>query len=653
MTASPLTAVSLRHLPVFAGLPDASLDWLLRVGSVRRLPTRGALSSLEAADGERYCFVLDGAVAITLLAEQGVRGDAFSPKTAAAEYVGYLEQGACFSDGFLVAQDGSPSSRIDCVATHATTLLQVQTSYVVALGAQHEEWSARLAQRLRAEREQFIAHRDPSRRVVQDFFLRQNYSSSTVVRATRLDQCLSCDKCIEACAARHGTPRALRTGARLGRLLFPVACRTCDEKPCLSTCRRGALVSEPTSGEVRILETCTGCGLCAQACPNEAIFIVDREGPARPSLMPGRAPYGMNTGGERSATAPVKRRPRVAIKCDNCADYPDRACLSACPTGALVEMAPEQLFVESGSDSSTQSRRFSDAPFLAGLTSRSGLSRTLHRLLVAFLLLTLLGFGVEVFLRATQPEVSLSGHFVKWAGVDWSVTFQSGRGLGHWLGYIGTSAMLIAVLYSLRTRVRFFSRVGRQSVWLSLHVWLGLIGGVLVTYHSALKLDRWASIACILIWIILLTGVVGRYLHGRLHAGVGLAEFELSSLRAQLARWSPPHERSPALRTLIADLPQAAPRSPWLVAMIWHELRDRWLLLTLRMGDARRLVARDERRRFLESVARWAANRRQVRYYLGVEALLRHWNIVHIVLAIVMFVLAGIHIVYGFIYKAV
>jgi hypothetical protein len=316
-------------------------------------------------------------------------------------------------------------------------------------------------------------------------------------------------------------------------------------------------------------------------------------------------------------------------------------------------MAPDQLFFEGARQPATQGRPSADSPLLTGLTPRQGISRTLRHVMVALLLLALFGLGVEVFLRATLPEVSLSGRFVRWADVDWVVTYRSGRGLGHWLGYIGASSMLVAVLYSLRTRVRSFRRMGRQSVWLSVHVWLGLIGGVLVTYHSELKLDRWASIACILVWVILLTGVVGRYLHGRLHAGVGLAEFELNSLRSELARWVPPQHRTPALRTLLADSPKPVARLFLPIAMIWHEIRDRWLLVALRLGGASGLVERDERREFLRSVARWAANRRHVRYYLGADVVLRHWNIVHIVLAIIMFVLAGTHIVYGFIYKAV
>jgi hypothetical protein len=145
--------------------------------------------------------------------------------------------------------------------------------------------------------------------------------------------------------------------------------------------------------------------------------------------------------------------------------------------------------------------------------------------------------------------------------------------------------MLASVLYSARTRIRIFKRWGSQTGWFSAHIWFGFTGATLVTYHSALKLDRWASIACILMWIVVATGAVGRYLFGRVRSAVGLAEFELDALRGQCRAY--------------------------------------------------------------------AAQRRLSNYYQGMDLILRHWNIVHIVLAIAMIILAATHIVYGFRYKAV
>jgi hypothetical protein len=202
--------------------------------------------------------------------------------------------------------------------------------------------------------------------------------------------------------------------------------------------------------------------------------------------------------------------------------------------------------------------------------------------------------------------------------------------------------------------VKRFSGLGSQSGWLSAHLWLGFAGGTLVTYHSALKLDRWASIACILIWVILLTGAIGRYIYGRVHSAKALAEFELRALRSRCLALAPPEHRTGAIRTLLMDPPHGRNAAVLLaVALLWHELRDRLLLLGLWLFGARHLPTRSERRELLRNLGQWATNRRRSTYYDGTQAMLRHWNIVHIVLAIAMFILAGIHIVYGWIYKAV
>ena len=302
--------------------------------------------------------------------------------------------------------------------------------------------------------------------MVQDFFLRQNHSTSSVIRVGRLDSCIDCNKCHAACTARYGVARMVRGGLQLGRLTFPVVCRICHDKPCVAACRFGGIALDSANGEVRILDPCTGCGACVRRCPHGAIGLIDRP--------------------DATELAGANRKRRLAVKCDHCAGFSDQACLGACPTGALIEMRTEELFLEPQPDPMTRLRRFSDAPFLSGVKTSSFQSltkRIAHTTMVVVLLLALLGLGVESFLRATLPERSLSSLFAHWFHQGWVINFSSGRGLGHWLGYIGTGGMLACVLYSLRTRIKRFKNFGAQSTWLSLHVWLGFGGATLVTYH--------------------------------------------------------------------------------------------------------------------------------------------------------------------------
>jgi hypothetical protein len=325
--------------------------------------------------------------------------------------------------------------------------------------------------------------------------------------------------------------------------------------------------------------------------------------------------------------------------------------------GGLVELEPTKLFVDRRGDDQSGSLRFSETPFLQGVSRRQlgekGY-RMGHWLARGALLLVLVGIGLECFLRRTLPELSLMAAYVQRTGLDRTVSFGSGRGLGHWLGYIGASLMLLGLLYSLRTRVARFRQYGRQSAWLSLHLWVGFAGATLVTYHSALKVDRWASIACFLMWLVVLTGVLGRYAYGKVHSAIGVAEFELKALERYRSSLAQEHgTTSRALRVLLGkDLADATRRSG-LLPMLWQELRDRLLLVWLRVFGLGRTTDRRVRRDVVRSLSEWAASRRDHANLQNAKTLLAYWNIVHIVLAILMFILAGIHVVYGFLYKAV
>ena len=143
---SNVSVDTLRHLDVFAELPATLLGQLLQVSSVCQLAARQKFSSTERSPRERYCFVLDGAVAIVLQhdgAELPAPGASIRPASD-VEYIGYFGTGACFSDGFYAIQSAANHDNIDCIATAPTTLLQVESSYLAQLMAVDATWRRQL-----------------------------------------------------------------------------------------------------------------------------------------------------------------------------------------------------------------------------------------------------------------------------------------------------------------------------------------------------------------------------------------------------------------------------------------------------------------------------------------------------------------------------
>src|SRR5262249_5464378 len=262
-------------------------------------------------------------------------------------------------------------------------------------------------------------------------------------------------------------------GYQLGMLDFIYTCRTCTDQRCIDPCAYDSIRFDQRRGEVVINEaTCTGCTACAQACPYGAIDMVEVE-PDEPTYKPdfklrldrrGALKFGPGSGR-------VARARRIANKCDHCIAYSDQACVSACPTGSLIEINAYDLFRERSpamaqlartgfnTDLTKKDRRevLPMMPFTEGGDVRSvGLAKV-KRGRYAPLLFWMIGLLVfivalgEIMLRLYAKTLSYQYSVLKklpeFAGIAEeqildSVGYRAGPGLSVYLGLAGTGLMV-------------------------------------------------------------------------------------------------------------------------------------------------------------------------------------------------------------------
>lgn len=92
------------------------------------------------------------------------------------------------------------------------------------------------------------------------------------------------------------------------------------------------------------------------------------------------------------------------------------------------------------------------------------------------------------------------------------------RGLGYALGITGGSLMLLLLLYPARKRAEWLKFIGGVPVWYRAHMTLGILGPLLVLFHSNFSLGATNSnVALFCMLAVSGSGLVGRYIYGRVY----------------------------------------------------------------------------------------------------------------------------------------
>jgi Fe-S-cluster-containing hydrogenase component 2 len=598
----------------------------------------------------------------------------------ALKNVALFMEGDLFNSSALSAARGQP---IAFYTTAPSALIALDQRWIADLAVRFPAFEGRLRRALSISRER-LAWVSGVKQELLDFFVRQGISvSGEMVRVRQLGLCIDCKLCEQACEERYGARRLTLGGYQLGMLDFVYTCRTCTDQRCIDPCAYDSIKFDEQRKEVVINEaTCTGCTACAQSCPYGAIDMIEVE-PEAPTFkkhfkarLEKRGALRFGPGSPR-----VARARRIANKCDHCIAYGDQACVSACPTGSLIEINAYDLFRErspkmahlamTGFHHDLQKRDRKEVlpvmPFIEGLAVRSGGIAKIKRGRHAPLLFWLIGIFVfllalaEALLRLYAPEMSFRFSQLEnlaefkdlpVEAIIEKVTFRPGDQLSTYCGLVGMVLMVIAAVYPIFRRIKLFRWLASNTMWFDFHLMAGTVGPMFIGLHSVLRLDTWVSAAFWSMAITVISGFLGRYLYTQvpeLASGVELEELD-HERQFQKAR--------PVLTVPMAEIDRelAAHRAKaQRVAMSTSLLRALWWLIFQDIGRIPRTIARRSRLAQLgvdrvtrKDLARRAARmiviaRRQV-VAPKAQLLLHSWKKVHVPFTVLLTAFAIAHI---------
>jgi hypothetical protein len=277
----------------------------------------------------------------------------------------------------------------------------------------------------------------------------------------------------------------------------------------------------------------------------------------------------------------------------------------------------------------------------------------------------------KLFVRLQLPIGVLLTIFalvIGWVGRD-TRGLTADSGLGYWLGIVGGSLMVALLMYSVRKRIPLLRRLGATRHWFKWHMNLGIIGPVIILYHSnfdflAGGINSQVALYCTL--LVAASGVVGRYFYAQIHNGLYGSSASLRQLVKAVEEAEETETHSPgltgAVRTELAALAQQVlkkPESLGASAMwpAWFGIKTRWVSWQLRRVAYRNIdelannsaVAREHRSRLRRASRRYLSKRlaeiRRVAQFNFFEKLFSLWHVIHVPFFIMMVLTAIFHVI--------
>lgn len=255
--------------------------------------------------------------------------------------------------------------------------------------------------------------------------------------------------------------------------------------------------------------------------------------------------------------------------------------------------------------------------------------------------------------------VSIAALYLGWRVIPLERYLTPERGIGYGLGIVGGSLMLLLLLYPARKRLRWLRFIGSVKAWFQLHMVMGVVGPLLVLYHSNFSLGAMNSnVALMCMLVVSGSGLVGRYFYTKIHEGLYGHESTLADLQQRASRLRHVSLSVPFLSELLEYLAEEeryllkvvaghlVPMQPWYAG--WLSYRARWRLEKF-VRSATRTMDRGSRNR-LRAVARaYIRTRigatRRVSEYQAFVRLFSWWHVFHLPLFFLLLIAGIAHVI--------
>lgn len=296
------------------------------------------------------------------------------------------------------------------------------------------------------------------------------------------------------------------------------------------------------------------------------------------------------------------------------------------------------------------------------MNKNAGDNYLFEKALIVSVAIVILAAGYESYTQKFQPGLSILSLLHSYGYMKgYPVIYQPGKGIWRLMAWTGSGMMVVMMLYSVRKRVTLFHSIGSLRHWLSAHMFLGIMGPILVTFHTTFK---FGGLIATSYWCMVLTmifGILGRYIYVQIPRTLAGTELEASdidklieSIDAKLGKFSTGVNVAGVRNLLESPDVQLEDQNPLkaLIVMFRADFMNSFKIINLNSLLKRNYhLPRKTRIDIVELIKKRAALIRKKSYLSASHKLLHYWHVIHVPLAIVMFFIMFIHIVVYYLFR--
>ena len=233
---------------------------------------------------------------------------------------------------------------------------------------------------------------------------------------------------------------------------------------------------------------------------------------------------------------------------------------------------------------------------------------------------------------------------------NWNLSTDAGRPISYLFGWLGITLIMLTNPYVARKKWSPLKKLGTLPGWMNFHIFCGLLGPTLILFHSAGKVRGVVGISFWSMVIVVLSGVIGRYIYVQVLRHERSSAQTAEKMHAKLEKYRMASKQVVSEEDLDEAKQQALAFVGFPVDADPDHISMMRVLFGSLYGDVRLMFSSPDPVPGLPDksrhvIAEYAVAHRQLIFIEPFRKMLGYWHTFHLPFAIFMYIAAVIHIV--------